>query len=228
VEIEARRVAVDGPHGPLLRPTSLSFRHSEVTLVAGEPGTGHTALALALAGQLVPTSGEVLLDGEPNPAELRRRVAVVDAPQVSEPDDGLRLSIVVAEELALAGEPAGRGAVRNWLAKHRAARFAGTRLQNVPPALRTRLLLALAAARPGVQVLVLDCPDRHTGDTRSWWDLAREYADRGPAVVVLCTSSSALLLGAPVVRLGAATAPTVTASAPLPAFPASAVKEITP
>jgi ABC-type multidrug transport system ATPase subunit len=217
VEIHAQRVGVDGPHGPLLRPTSFRFRHGELKLVAGEPGTGHTALALALAGRLRPTTGAVLIDGRHDPADLRSRVAVVDAPQVSEPDEGLRLATVVAEELALAGEPAGRRAVNAWLAKHRARTFAGSRLHTVPAAVRTRLLVWLAAARPGVQVLVLDCPDRHTNDVHSWWDLAQEHADRGPAVVVLSSISSARLLGAPTVRLGAREpAPTATGRVSLP------------
>jgi ABC-type uncharacterized transport system ATPase component len=202
VEIQASQVGVAGPHGPLLRPTSLRVTPGVPTLVAGEPGTGHTALALALAGQLRPDSGQVLLDGAPDAAGLRRLVAVVDAPQVTEPDDGVALAAVVAEELALAGVPAGRAAVASWLAARDAAGYAASRLRTVPAGVRTRLLTDLAAARPGIRALVLDCPDRHTDDARSWWELATAHAGRGLAVVVLGTYSSARLLDAPHHRLG--------------------------
>jgi ABC-type multidrug transport system ATPase subunit len=202
VEIEVRQVGVDGPRGPLLRPTSLRIQPGRLALVAGDPGSGHTALALALAGQLRPSTGLILVDGKPGTTGLRRRVAVVDAPQVSEPDDGLRLSAAIAEELSLTGAPAGRKHTARWLAEHDAGQYATTRVQAIPAAIRTRLLLELAASRPGVETLVLDCPDRHTDDANSWWELARGHAERGRAVVVLCTNSSARLIDAPAARLG--------------------------
>lgn len=202
MEIQATQIGVHGPHGPLLRPTSLRIRTGELALVAGEPGTGHTALALALAGQLRPDSGTVLLDGKPGAAGLRRRVAVVDAPQVTEPDDGLKLAAVVGEELALTGAPAGRRAVAAWLTARDADRYATDRFRTLPPTVRTRVLAELAAARPGVELLILDSPDRHTDDAHSWWSVARTHAERGLAVVALCTHSSARLLDVTAAHLG--------------------------
>jgi ABC-type multidrug transport system ATPase subunit len=202
VEIHAQQVGVDGPHGPLLRPTSLRIGPGQLVLVSGEPGAGHTALALALAGQLRPSTGAVLLDGRPDNAALRQRVAVVDAPQVTEPDEALKLSALVGEELALNGAPAGRKAVAAWLDERAASQYAASRVRALPGPVRTRVLVELAAARPGVQALVLDCPDRHTGDARSWWELARRAAEPPRTVVALCTDSSAHLLGVPAARLG--------------------------
>ncbi|MBB3665390.1 energy-coupling factor transporter ATP-binding protein EcfA2, partial [Prauserella sediminis] len=48
------------------------------------------------------------------PGAVAARVAVVDAPGVSEPDDALPLRVVVGEELALAGRPANKAAVSRW------------------------------------------------------------------------------------------------------------------
>jgi ABC-type hemin transport system ATPase subunit len=202
VDIKAQQVGVDGPHGPLLRPTSLLIRPGELILVAGEPGSGHTALALALGGQLRPDTGVVLADGRADRSALRARVAVIDAPQVTEPDDGVPLAAVVAEELALAGAPANRRAVHHWLAEQNAAEHAAARFLHVPADVRTRLLTELAAARPGIEVLILDCPDRHIDDPHSWWELARRKVTARRAVVVLCTNTSVRLLDVPAARLG--------------------------
>lgn len=207
MKIDARDVGVDGPHGPLLLPTSIRIKTGELLLVAGDPGRGHTALALALAGQLRPDCGAVLVDGAPAGRSLRRRVAVVDAPQVTEPDDSLTLASVVAEELAVSGAHAGRGAVSAWLTARDAAEHARSRLRTVPAAVRTRLLADLAAARPGVELLILDCPDRHTHDASSWWDVARQHTEGGLAVLVLCGTSSARLLDVPHAELGATNSP---------------------
>ncbi|WP_051797316.1 AMP-binding protein [Catenuloplanes japonicus] len=200
VAIEARAVAATG----MLRPTSIGVVAGRRVAVAGPPGHGHTALALALGGRLDPDSGEVTLDGVRDGRRLRAAVALVDVPGISEPDEMLPLAAVVGEELSLARAKAGRRAVREWLDRHGALVYAETRTEHVPGPVRTRVLAELAALRPGVSVLVLTLPDRHTGGPGSWWDLAGVFAARGYGVVVQCTDTSADLLGLRAVRLGGA------------------------
>ncbi|KID28095.1 hypothetical protein HQ32_04654 [Prauserella sp. Am3] len=136
------------------------------------------------------------------PAELRRRSAVVDSPGVSEPDEALPVRVVVGEELALAGAPASKADVARWLAEHDAAAFAGSRFEHLDAGLRIRLLTALAASRPGVELVVLDRPDRHTSDVDAWLDVARAHAERGLAVVVLTATAPDSALPATPARLG--------------------------
>jgi hypothetical protein len=173
--------------------------------VHGEPGVGVTAFGLALAGRLKPTTGTVHAEGAEG--DLPGLVAVVDAPGVSEPDDALSLRVVVGEELALAHRPAGKEDVTRWLAEHNAAPYAGTRFENLVPALRTRLLTELAAERKGVRVLVLDTPDRHTSNVDSWAGLAREQAERGLAVVVLTATTPLSALPFTPARIGSTEQP---------------------
>ncbi|MEQ0565149.1 ABC transporter ATP-binding protein [Amycolatopsis sp. NEAU-NG30] len=205
MQVRADRVSLEGHHGTLLPPTSLTFGDGDLVLVHGEPGVGVTALGLALAGRLKPTTGTVHAEG--TDAALTELVAVVDAPGVSEPDDALPLRVVVGEELALAHRPAGKEDVARWLAEHDAAPFAGTRFENLTPPLRTRLLTELAAERKGVRVLVLDTPDRHTSDVESWAAPAREQAGRGLAVVVLTATTPPSALPFAPARIGAAEQP---------------------
>jgi ABC-type hemin transport system ATPase subunit len=205
VQVRADRVSLEGHHGTLLPPTSLTVGEGDLVIVHGEPGVGVTAFGLALAGRLKPTTGTVHAEGVD--AGLPELVAVVDAPGVSEPDEALPLRVVVGEELALAHRPAGKEDVARWLAEHDAAPFAGTRFENLTPVLRTRLLTELAAERKGVRVLVLDTPDRHTSDVDGWAGLAREQAERGFAVVVLAATTPVSALPFPPALIGATEQP---------------------
>ncbi|HTI21369.1 MAG TPA: hypothetical protein VL652_10275 [Kutzneria sp.] len=202
MEIHVQSVGIDGAHGPLLQPTSLRVRTGELALVAGEPGTGHTAFALALGGRMKPSVGEVLLDGKPDDAGLRQRVAIVDAPDVSSPEEALTLGTVLGEELAFAHQPANRKAVADWLLAHDAREHAGVRFESVPAEVRTRLLVEVAAQRPGIEALVLVLPDRHGAGPHTWWTTATQAAERGLAVVVLCSLTSARLLDVSAAHIG--------------------------
>lgn len=218
MEVHVRRVGVTGPHGPLLEPTSLLVTPGDLVLVAGDPGAGHTALALVLSGRMRPGTGEV----SPSAAELRRRVVPVDSPGVTEPEPVLPLAAVVAEELALNGAPGGRKAVADWLVERGADRYLDTRFEQVPAQVRCALLLELAAGRPGAEVLVLDSPDRYHPDPAAWLDLARAQVTGERSVVVLCTTASAALLDVPAARIGADNTPADAGSTQADANPADA------
>jgi energy-coupling factor transporter ATP-binding protein EcfA2 len=193
--IHADEVSVAGRRGVLLEPTSLTLRIGERHLVAAEPGPGHSALALVLAGRMRPTSGTVTIDGIADPAALRHAVALVDTPGVSEPDDALPVGTVVGEELALAGMSAGPRAVSTWLEGHGVA-SRHLLFGDLAPLTRTRVLAELAAARPHVHYLVLTLPERHGGDPAGWWALAAELADRDHGVLVQTTTATARVLAA--------------------------------
>ncbi|MFD1150370.1 ATP-binding cassette domain-containing protein [Saccharothrix hoggarensis] len=204
MEIHARRVGVTGPHGPVLKPTSLLVKPGELVLVAGPPGAGHTALGLVLSGRMRPTTGEVA----PSAAELREHVVLVDSPDVSEPEAALSLAGVVGEELAMNGARSGRKAVADWLTERDADAYLDHRFEQVPAATRCALMLDLAAGRPGARALVLDSPDRYHGDPAGWWELARRHVTPDRSVVALCTTTTAAALGTvPAARIGADNVP---------------------
>ncbi|MGW5051858.1 ABC transporter ATP-binding protein [Actinokineospora sp. NPDC004072] len=182
MEMRAEAVAVAG----MLAATSLRVASGQLAVVAGEPDDGHTAFGLAITGRLRPSTGTV--SGiEP------RRSAVVDAPGVSEPEAKLRAADVVAEALALLG---GRGNPNEIARRH--GIDPRDVFETVPAAARTALLADLAAT----DLLVLDTPDRHSGDPETWWPTALRHARKGRAVVVLCGSATARLLPITPARLG--------------------------
>jgi len=192
-------VAVQGRRDPMLAPFDLTLRTGEAVLVAAEPGHGHTALALAATGRLVPSSGTVALDGAPAtrpPLTLADVSAVVDVPGVSEPVEAIPVHTHVAEDLALAGRRTLPRDVAAWIAAQGLDDVARLRVDQLDALTRTRMLVALACERPDVHFLVLTLPDRHGGAPAGWWGVACDAAAAGYGVLVQCSRASARLLGA--------------------------------
>ena len=63
--LAASGVRVDVESGTILQPTDLQLRAGELVAIIGESGAGKSTLLKALAGVSVPTSGQVLVGGEP-------------------------------------------------------------------------------------------------------------------------------------------------------------------
>src|SRR3546814_5035962 len=70
-----------------------------------------------------------------------------------------------------------------------------TSIGNGAPSARIRILLELAALRPGVEGIVLVSPDRHGGEPAVWWRIASEFAERGFAMLVIAGLASHTALG---------------------------------
>ena len=201
VQIVLTDVQVEGRRVPMLETTSLTVASGECVLLAGEPGHGHTALALVATGRLAPFTGTVALvadDGATttSTADLRRATAVVDVPGISEPDEALTVGDVVAEELSLAGRRSLPGDAKRWLDAHDLLDRRAERIDELHGAVRTALLASLASERKDIRFVVLTLPDRHRGEPTGWWSVAESLASLGYGVLVQCNRSSARDLGA--------------------------------
>jgi len=184
--MRVRATAVSkGPRGRALPPSDVAFASGSAVFVEVETAQRPTVLGLIVSGRMRPDTGEVTLDGEQNPKGLRRSLALVDAPDVSEPHGDVRLADVVAEELMFAGRSAGPIAVGRELDRFELRKHARTPMADLDPGARVRVLCELALERPGVHGLVLVSPDRHGGRPEEWWGIACDLADRGAAVLVI-------------------------------------------
>lgn len=187
-----------GPGGRALPPTEVHLASGTAVFVEAETAQRPTVLGLIVTGRMRPDSGEVTIDGAPDARALRRRLALVDAPEVSEPHGDVRLADVVAEELMFAGRPRGPFAVRRVLEDLGVAQHARTPMADLPPGARVRVLCELALDRPGTDGLVLVSPDRHGGDPSEWWAIACDLASRGAAILVIAgLASRAAITAAP-------------------------------
>ena len=173
-----------------LPATSAVFESGVATLVAAETAQRPTVLGLIASGRMRPDTGGVTLDDRTDASALRRRVALVDAPEVSEPEPDVTLAGVAAEELMFAGRRSDPVAVRRWLDEHGLEDEASVPVSNVDPAGRVRALCELAVLRKGVEAIVLVSPDRHGGEPAAWWAVAEDFAARGYAVLVIAGQAS--------------------------------------
>jgi ABC-type bacteriocin/lantibiotic exporter with double-glycine peptidase domain len=161
---------------PVLRVRALEIPAGTAVAVVGRSGSGKSTLAGLLLGWHSPTTGQVLIDGDPlDPPALRQRTAWVDptvtiwnrplAANLGYAVDGPAPDVAAAVGLgaaraALGGEPLGE---RGWL---------------LPGPVAQRVRLGRMAARDRVRLAVLDEPfqglDRDSrrallGQVRTWW-----------------------------------------------------------
>lgn len=195
MRIELRGVG-KGRRTRALPPTTIGFESGRATLARAETEQRPTVLGLLASGRMRPDAGTVTIDGRADAAAIRRAVALVDAPAVSDPAPDVTVAGVAAEELMFAGIPSNPVSVARWLDDLGLRDVARLPIANVHPAVRIRLLTELAILRDGVEGLVLVSPDRHGGDPIEWWELARRLADRGFAVLVIAGDASAAAIGA--------------------------------
>ncbi|MBO0980369.1 hypothetical protein [Microbacterium sp. SD291] len=183
-----------GRAGQALPPTSLEFHTGAVRYAIAETEQRPTVLGLIAGGRMRPDSGRVTIDGAAGSRRLRRAVALVDAPDVSDPHPDIALAGVVGEELMFAGLGATPLHARRWLNGLGFGELASVPIGNVDPAARVRILCELAVLREGTESIVLVSPDRHGGSPDGWWRIAGEFADRGYAMLVILGGSAAVAL----------------------------------
>lgn len=184
MQVQATAVS-KGPGARALPPSDVVMNSGVAVFVEAETAQRPTVLGLIVTGRMRPDGGTVTLDGVSDPRGLRRRLALVDAPDVSEPHSDVMLADVVAEELMFAGRLGGPIATRRELERFGLADQARTPIGQLDPDARIRVLCELALRRPGVEGIVLVSPDRHGGDPEAWWRIACELAEGGPAVLVI-------------------------------------------
>lgn len=201
-DIEVEKLAINKGHIPIIEPTSLRIKQGDLTLIVGETEVSQVSFALSLAGRMKLSSGSVKIDNEENPELLQEMVALVDVPNISEPDDVMKLETIVGEELAIAGQKAMPKHARAFLQQNMISKYAKETFETLPNKIRYDVLMKLASIRPNTKVLLLAEPDRLGGKPEIWWKIAKKYNKLGFTVVVQCRESSARILGEEYFRLG--------------------------
>lgn len=193
MRVEAMGIS-KGQHA--LPPIDVVMESGRAVFVEAETEQRPTVLGLIVSGRMRPDAGEVTLDGERDSRRLRRAIALVDAPDVSEPHGNVLLVDVVAEELMFAGRVGTRITAKAELERLGLRDQARVPVGELEPGARVRVLCSLALKRKDVTGLVLVSPDRHGGEPSEWWQIACELADEGAAVLVIAGKAARAAIAA--------------------------------
>lgn len=175
--LSTKQLHIDGRRHTLLPATTVQAHKAEVLLIQADGQERRTALALALTGRMKPSSGTVALGRDASMAGLRRRSALVDAPDVNAPEHHLSVRSLAAEDLALVPfKFRDRTRPTEWLVKHGFRDILGQWIEELEPARLLHLQLELALANRAVELVVVDSPDRHTADVDAWLPLLEQAA----------------------------------------------------
>lgn len=194
--LSVQQLHVKGRRGFLLPPTSLRAGRGELLLVAGERQDQRTALALAISGRMKPTGGRIAWDGMERTKSLRLASALVDSPNVNEPEQHLSVRDLATEDLALVPRRY-RGALlsKPWLKVNSFEDIADLWTEQLPPDRRMDLLTSLALANPHTDLLVVDSPDRHSAHAADWLPRLEELAYDGGRPLAVVVTVTALPAG---------------------------------
>lgn len=159
-------------------------------LVVADAQLERTALSLMLSGRMNPSSGAVHWSTAPGIKTLRTHSALIDSPQVNEPEAHLKVRDVVSEDLSLVPGPFWRRPQsKKWLAKHGFDRLAGDWIDTIDPQIRLDLLTRLALENHGTDCLVFDSPDRHGIDEPTWLESLEELTHTRRQLTVIAVVS---------------------------------------
>jgi fructose transport system ATP-binding protein len=202
IVLEAKGLAKRYGHVVALDGADLELRSGEILAVIGDNGAGKSSLIKALAGALIPDSGEIFLDGRPvhfrNPLDARR-AGIETVYQ----DLAVAPAMSIAENLFLGREIRRRGLagrVLRMLDKTRMLRESSAQLEQLKISVRSMSQpvetlsggqrQGIAVARSAAfarHVVIMDEPTAALGVKESGMvlELIRTVRDRGLAVVLI-------------------------------------------
>lgn len=182
-----------GRHHALFGRTSFSVNQGEVIIIQADSQMERTSLGLALTGRLPLSGGEIFWsagNGEPQPIsmkKLRRISDIVDSPDVTAPEQHMRVHDYVSEMLSYNLPIFGRSRAGRWLKERGLEDFDGLWMDELDGEMNIELMAALAQASPS-DLLVFDTPSRHLNHTYMWLPYLEELAtdeDRPRTVVAI-------------------------------------------
>lgn len=170
-----------GRHHALFGRTSFSVNQGEVIIIQADSQMERTSLGLALTGRLPLSGGEIFWsagNGEPQPISMKRLRAlssVVDSPDVTAPEQHMRVHDYVSEMLSYNLPIFGRSRAGRWLKERGLEDLDGLWMDELDGEMNIELMTALAQSSPS-DLLVFDTPSRHLNHTRMWLPFLEELA----------------------------------------------------
>jgi ABC-type multidrug transport system ATPase subunit len=168
---------------------SLEMRAGEVVALLGPNGAGKTTFLRQLAGQLLPSSGTIVVGGVDliaDPLAAKRYLSVI--PQESEPIENLTVDEHVRYFGLIKGIPRrdSRKATDAYLATVGLTEHRQKLVRELSGGLKRRVLIAVALASPTARLLLLDEPTTGLDPEarRSVWSTVDSLRSRGIAILL--------------------------------------------
>lgn len=189
--LRVNNIWAKGRHHALFGRTSFSVGKGEVIIIQADSQMERTSLGLALTGRLPLSGGEIRWsdgDAEPQPIsmkKLRRISDIIDSPDVTAPEQHMRVHDYVSEMLSYNLPIFGRSRASRWLKERGLEELNGLWMDELDGEMNIELMTALAQASPS-DLLVFDTPSRHLNHTRMWLPYLEELAadEERPRTVV--------------------------------------------
>ena len=191
--LRVNNIWAKGRHHALFGRTSFSVNQGEVIIIQADSQMERTSLGLDLTGRLPLSGGEIFWgdgDAEPQPIsmkKLRRISDIVDSPDVTAPEQHMRVHDYVSEMLSYNLPVFGRSRASRWLKERGLEDLDGLWMDELDGEMNIELMAALAQASPS-DLLVFDTPSRHLNHTYMWLPYLEELAtdeDRPRTVVAI-------------------------------------------
>ncbi|WP_017538398.1 ABC transporter ATP-binding protein [Nocardiopsis halophila] len=204
--VEAEELELRTGEGPVYSGVALRAAPGSLTAVAGDAGSGRTALLLTLAGRMRPSGGRLVVDGHELPRRARRVRAITAlglSAGVNDLDERLRVAEHLTERMLLRFRPAPRSAVDPALKEAGLDGLDTRTLAKDLTALERRRLGVALALLEEPRLLLVDDADEGLGEEhrRAFWGTLRALADSGLTVVAACGDAAEADGDTAVVRL---------------------------
>ena len=182
-----------GRHHALFGRTTFSVGGGEVIIVQADSQMERTSLGLALTGRLPLSGGEICWsagDEDPQPIsmkKLRRISDIVDSPDVTAPEQHMRVHDYVSEMLSYNLPVFGRSRAGRWLKEHGLEDLDGLWMDELDGEMNIELMAALAQSSPS-DLIGFHIWKINLNHTRMWLPFLEELAndeDRPRTVVAI-------------------------------------------
>ena len=194
--VELREIVMDFPGTRALDGVSCDIRLDEVHGLIGENGAGKSTLMSILAGVQSPSTGALVLDG--NPLELKSSAdALSQGIALVSQEGSLVPSLSGAQNILLGDEPRGMGFLRTSALKQRASAllcewFPEVDIDlNVPVQMLDmadqKVIEIVRALRRDVRLVILDEPTAtlQAREKEQLWNIIRRLPEKGVGVVLI-------------------------------------------
>jgi ABC-type multidrug transport system ATPase subunit/pSer/pThr/pTyr-binding forkhead associated (FHA) protein/ABC-type multidrug transport system permease subunit len=205
LRLDAELIAFDAGVKRILHPTTLTMLPGELVAVIGPSGAGKSTLLKTLCGVYRPTTGRVIVDGEP----VRRRLAdlgYVPQDEIVHPLLGVREALEYAAELRLPQDLATEdraAAVTRVLAEVGLVQHAETRIDSLSGGQRKRAGVASELiSQPGLLFLDEPTTGLDPGLEQRLMQLFQSLARAGRATMIVTHATRSLRLCDKVIVMG--------------------------